>query len=255
MRILVCLKPVTGGTPRVRPSEDGTRLLHEGGVVAVNEGDDYALEAALALKRSHGATVTAVSLGPLRAQDILYTALAKGADAAVRVDLDTPDALVTARVLAATARRLGFELLLTGVESTDRMTGAVGPYLAGLLDVPFAGAVRAIEAGNGERVRVLKELGEGATVTLDIPLPALLSVQTGIHSLSYPALRRLLQLRRTPIPVWRPEQLGLGAEQLVGCLEYTAVEPIGQGRQAVLFQGSPQEVARILVDRIVEVLP
>jgi len=169
----------------------------------VNEWDTFSLEEALTLKDARGAEVVAVTVGDEEADDVLLTSLAKGADRAIRVSddgVDTRDPLVTSRVLAAIIERESPDLVLCGVQSSDAVNGATGTALAALLDLPCAAVVRRIQVADRSAV-VERELEGGTIELLEVPLPAVLTVQTGINKPRYATLRAIKQAKDKPLEV------------------------------------------------------
>jgi electron transfer flavoprotein beta subunit len=247
---VVCIKGIAYEPPRPRegrgpPGFERVRSAR----LAINESDAYAIDAAVQLRKQHGGRVTAVTVGPLETQDVLYTALAKGADAALRVDAEPEDPLQVAELLAAVARRGGHDLILTGIECHETLASAVAPAIAARLDLPFASSVDAIELAPGEsQVRVRRELGGGAFQTLEMPLPAVFAVQSGICRLSYPPAVRVLQARRRP-----PRSLSaaaLGVELAAPEAELAAISTPRLERVVEMVEGTPAEMASALLDRI-----
>ena len=123
MNIVVCCKSVPGQVTHLNVSPDGKSLSYQGSLLAINECDEYALEEALVLKKAHGGQITAISMGGIKSQDVLYYALAKGADKAVRVDWEGQDGAVAGKVLAAALKKLEFDLVLTGTQARDTLGG------------------------------------------------------------------------------------------------------------------------------------
>lgn len=185
-------------------------------------------------------------MGPLRCSGVLYQAVAKGADDAVRIDCDTDEPISVARLIAAYVRQNPFDLVLTGVESRDEMASAVAPALAGLLDRPFATSVTAISPGDEGTLIADKELGGGHLQRLALRIPAVVAVQSGICRLTYAPPARVLQARRMP-----PRSLGaasLGVEPArCSVLE---IRPPTKERVAVMLSGDPRQVAVSIMDRI-----
>jgi electron transfer flavoprotein beta subunit len=213
MKVLVCCKAVPVTVTRVKVATNGERINYEGQRLCLNESDDYAVEEAMALKRELGAEVTVVTMGRLMSQDILYAALAKGADQAIRINAEFQQAEEVSTVLAAAARKTGFDLILTGMEAKDTMASQVSIFLAEKLGLPFAIAVTGVEPRQ-EGLRVTKELGSGRTSVVDMPLPALLAVQTGIQPLTYAVPARVIMARRKSLRSLSLSDLDLEEKQL-----------------------------------------
>jgi electron transfer flavoprotein beta subunit len=255
MNIVVCCKAVPGLVTDLKIGADGKSLQYQGQLLAINECDEYALEEALALKRTHRGQITAISMGTIKALDILYYALAKGADRAVRVDCESHDARVASTVLAAAMKKLDFDLVLTGTQSRDTLGGQVGIAAASLLGLPFAYAVVAVEAQDNNTVKVRKELGGGRYAEVELTLPALLCVQTGIRPLTFVPPARRIRARQQPVTSFSSTDLGLRADQLQPKgYRFVTVRPPERIHQVELLQGSPQEIAAVLLDKIQESL-
>jgi electron transfer flavoprotein beta subunit len=185
----------------------------------------------------------------------LYYALAKGADKAVRVDCESQDPRVASTVIAAALRKLDFDLVLTGTQSRDTLGGQVGIAAASLLGIPFAYAVVGVEPRGNNTVTVRKELGGGRYAEVELMLPALLCVQTGIQPLTFVPPARRIRARQQPVASFSVADLGLQAEQLVTQgYRFVGVRPPERTHQVELLQGSPQEIAAALLHKIQESL-
>jgi electron transfer flavoprotein beta subunit len=221
----------------------------------INECDEYALEEALDLKRRHGGQITAISLGSIKALDILHYALAKGADKAVRIDCETHDPRVASTVLAAALKKLDFNLVLTGTQSRDTLGGQVGIATANLLGIPFSYAVVAVEVCENNTVNVRKELGGGRYAEIELMLPALLCVQTGIQPLTFVPPARRIRARQQPVASLSLVDLDLQADQVAPQgYRFVGVHPPERIHQVELLEGSSQEIAAALLKRIQESL-
>jgi electron transfer flavoprotein beta subunit len=255
MNIIVCCKAVPGLVTDLKVGVDGKSLQYQGHLLAINECDEYALEEALDLKRKHGGQITAISLGNIKALDILHYALAKGADKAVRVDCETHDPRVASTVLAAALRKLDYDLVLTGTQSRDTLGGQVGIATANLLGIPFSYAVVAAEVCENNTVKVRKELGGGRYADIELTLPALLCVQTGIRPLTFVPPARRIRARHQPVASFSLADLGLHSEQLAPQgYRFVGIHPPERIHEVELLQGSSQEIAAALLKRIQESL-
>jgi electron transfer flavoprotein beta subunit len=255
MRIVVCCKAVPGLVTDLKVGADGKSLQYQGQLLAINECDEYALEEALVLKRAHGGNITVVSMGSIKVQDILYYALAKGADRAVRVDCESQDPRVASVVLAAALRRLEFDLVLTGTQSRDTLGGQVGIAAANLLGLPFAYAVVGAEARDNNTIKVRKELGGGRHAEVELQMPALLCVQTGIQPLTFVPPARRIRARQQPIRSLSTADLGLQPDQMTPKgYRFVFVRPPERTHQVELLQGNAQEIAAALLNKIQESL-
>lgn len=253
MNIVVCCKSVPGLVTDLKIGDDAKSLNYQGQLLAINECDEYALEEALVLKKAHGGTITVLSMGSIKSQDVLYYALAKGADKAVRVDCETQDPQVAGKVLAAALKKLDYDLVLTGTQARDTLGGQVGITAACLLDLPFAYAVVGVEVKDAKTLVARKELGGGRNADVELQLPALLCIQTGIQPLTFVPPARRVRARQQPVKSFTMNDLGLAADQLAPKgYRILAVKPPERAHQVNLIQGSPLDVADKLLSLIQE---
>ncbi|MFH1058213.1 MAG: electron transfer flavoprotein subunit beta/FixA family protein [Pseudomonadota bacterium] len=202
MRVLVCLKQVC--EPQSQFDLDGAGLRLRGPArYKLAAYDEYALELGLRLRDAQpGLAVWAVTVGPARAAAVLQRARGMGADRAWRLlapEEPAPRPGLLAAWLAAWAKAQGFDLILTGVMSEDAQQGLVGPMLAARLDIPWAtGAVGLTLATGGGAVKVEREMEGNQRQSLELPLPALVSVQSSPQQPRYPSLSNLLKAKQEP---------------------------------------------------------
>jgi electron transfer flavoprotein beta subunit len=219
MRLFVLLKQVPG-TSDVRIDEQtGTMIRTEQNNV-INPLDENALEEALKLKRSHHATVTAISMGPPQAVKALKEAMALGADSACLLSdraFSGSDTLATARTLSCALKRLCGEaigadcLVLSGEKATDGETGQVGPMVAGLLNLSLATCVRRLAV---EETGVMVErVVEDGFELLRLPLPALVTVVKDINQPGFPTLRGKRLAKEATARLLTAADLGLTREE------------------------------------------
>jgi electron transfer flavoprotein beta subunit len=205
MRIAVCVKQVVTREWQLRVNDAKTWIRDQDASFELNEPDAYALEEALRLKEKHGGEVIVCSAGPARATQVIREALARGADRAVHVESDalaTADANGVADALAAAIRDEQVDLVLTGLQSDDQGFGQVGVVLAEKLGMPHATIIMEVQVqpstgsgqapsttpGTGGALRVKRELEGGWFQWMTLPLPAVLTIQSGINQLRYATL-------------------------------------------------------------------
>ena len=205
MKILVCMKQVPQKDAPLKLNEAGT-WIREDLSYEVNEPDAYALEEALRQKEKHGGEVVVITAGPARSQQVLREGLAKGADRAIH--LEDPafvglDAFNTARAFAAAIQDESFDLIFTGLQSDDYGYAQTGVILAELLGWPHATIIMHIEksdsGGGSSGIRVKRELEAGFFQFVDMPLPAVLTIQSGINKLRYATLIGIKQAKNKPM--------------------------------------------------------
>jgi electron transfer flavoprotein beta subunit len=203
MKIAVCIKQVPTRDWQPRLNEQGT-WIREGDVsYEMNEPDAYALEESLRLKEKLGGEVVACSAGPDRVAQVLREALARGADRAIHIagaGFAAADAFVTADALAAAMKDEQFDLILTGLQSDDQGFAQTGVILAERLGLSHATIIMEVQADAANRsVRVKRELEGGWFQFVTMPLPAVLTIQSGINQLRYATLKGIMAAKKKDI--------------------------------------------------------
>ena len=201
MKIVVCIKQVPARDSLLRIEEAANWIQEADLSYEINEPDAYALEEALRQKEKHGGEVVVITVGPARAQQVLREALAKGADRAVH--LEDPgfvgfDAFNTARAIAAAIKDEKFDLIFTGLQSDDYGYAQTGVILAELLGWSHATIIMQIEKSDSG-IKVKRELEAGYFQFVDMPLPAVLTIQSGINKLRYATLIGIKQAKNKPL--------------------------------------------------------
>jgi electron transfer flavoprotein beta subunit len=248
MKIAVCIKqvPSRDWQPRVNESHDWIR--EQDASFEMNEPDAYALEEGLRLKEKHGGEVIVCSAGPARVSQVLREALARGADRAIHVESDglaTADAFAVATALAEAMRSEQFDLVLTGLQSDDQGFAQVGVVLAELLGMPHATIIMEV-AAEGGGLRVKRELEGGWFQWVSMPLPAVLTIQSGINQLRYATLKGIMAAKKKEIRKAAPPS-GLPSRQRIVNLYAPQ-----KAKQTQILGGSPAEAAAELVRRLRE---
>src|SRR6201989_922589 len=200
MKILVCIKQVPQKDAPLKLNDSGT-WIREDVSYEVNEPDAYALEEALRQKEKHGGEVVVITTGPARAQQVLREALAKGADRAIHLEGNefvALDSFNTAKAIGATIKDEKFDLIFTGLQSDDYGYAQTGIILAELLGWPHATIIMQIEKQDAG-IRVKRELEAGFFQYVDMPLPAVLTIQSGINKLRYATLIGIKQAKNKPM--------------------------------------------------------
>ena len=247
MNIIVCIKQVPA---KDAPLSIAGNWIRESDIgFEMNEPDSYALEEALRLKEKHGGEVVAVSMGPERVKQTIKEALAKGADRGIHIADDKfaqLDPLGSAKSLAAAIQQQKHDLVLTGLQSDDHGFGQTGVLLAGVLDVPHATIIMAIEV-DGQKMKLKRELEAGWFQHIECPLPAVLSIQSGINKVRYATLKGIMAAKKKEITTIARESLGVTAEPT------QRVEKIyvpTKTKKTEFLTGTPKEVAAKLVEKL-----
>src|SRR5271154_5388391 len=200
MKILVCIKQVPQKDAPLKLNDDGT-WIREDVSYEVNEPDAYALEEALRQKEKHGGEVTVITAGPTRASQVLREALAKGADRAIHLEDDKfvrLDSANTARAIAAAVAEESFDLIVTGLQSDDYGCAQTGVLLAEILGLPHATIIIGLEQTDSG-LHLKRELEAGHYQFIDLPTPAVLTIQSGINKLRYASLIGIKQAKNKPM--------------------------------------------------------
>ncbi len=249
MKIAVCVKQVPAKDAPLRIAAGAAWIRETDIGFEMNEPDSFALEEALRLKEKHGGEVVAVSMGPERARQVIKEALAKGADRGILVTDDRfflLDPLASAKSLAAAIQNEQFDLILTGLQSDDSGFGQTGVLLAELLGLPHATIIMQIEV-QGARLKLKRELESGWFQWVELPLPAVLSIQSGINKVRYASLKGIMAAKKKEIVTITRESLGVAAEptQHVERL-YVPTKT----KKTEFITGTPKEAAAKLIEKL-----
>jgi electron transfer flavoprotein beta subunit len=247
MNIIVCIKQVPAKDAPL--AIDGSWIKESDIGFEMNEPDSYALEEALRLKEKHGGEVIVLSLGPERVKQTIKEALAKGADRAIHIadeHFAQLDPLGTAKVLAAALANQKCDLILTGLQSDDHGFGQTGVLLAGLLDLPHATIIMQIDVQDG-KMKLKRELEAGWFQWIECPLPAVLSIQSGINKVRYATLKGIMAAKKKEITTVARESMGLSIEatQKIERI-YVPVKT----KKTEYLTGAPKEIAAKLVEKL-----
>ena len=249
MKIVVAIKQVPSRDAQLKIASSGKWIEEEDLSYEINEPDAYALEAGLQLQEKNGGEVVALCLGPARAGQTIREALAKGAARGIHIEEDDPgafDALGTARLLAAALAGEKPDLILTGLQSDDLGYGQTGVILAELLGLPHATIIMQVEKQDGG-IRVKRELEDGWFQHVEMPLPALLTIQSGFSKLRYATLMGIKKAKSKEIR--RMTAAGLGPPGAPSIILDRVYLP-ERTKHTELFGGSPKEAAQKLVEKL-----
>jgi electron transfer flavoprotein beta subunit len=249
VKILVCMKQVPQKDAPLKLNESGT-WIREDVSYEVNEPDAYALEEALRQKEKHGGEVVVITSGPARAQQVLREALAKGADRAIHLEGDGfvgLDAFNTAQAFAAVVKDENFDLIFTGLQSDDYGFAQTGVLLAELLGWSHATIIMQIDKTDAG-IRVKRELEAGYFQFVDMPLPAVLTIQSGINKLRYATLIGIKQAKNKPLKKVMFDEVKAALGDNLQKIEKLYIPQ--KTKKTEVIEGPPAEVAKKLVDRL-----
>ncbi|MDX2149861.1 MAG: electron transfer flavoprotein subunit beta/FixA family protein [Bryobacteraceae bacterium] len=249
MKIIVAIKQVPARDSVLRVNGPGTWIEDDDLTFEINEPDAYALEEALQLKEKHGGEVIVVCLGPSGAAQTIREALAKGADRAIHIEEQNVSGLGplgVAEVLSKAVAAESPDLVLTGLQSDDLGSGQTGVVLAELLGWSSATIIMQVEL-TGDGIRVKRELEDGWFQYISMPMPAVLTIQSGINKLRYATLMGIKKAKTKEV-----KQLSVSGLAVSPGTAAT-VEKIympQKTKQTQLLEGPPAEVAAKLVEKL-----
>lgn len=249
MKIVLCMKQVPLKDSQVKIAANGTWIDEQNLNFEINESDHYGLEAGLRLKEKHGGELVLLTIGPARAKQALSQALAKGADRAIHVIHDQPimDPLLVAQILAAAIKTENPDLILTGLQSDDSGFGQTGVVLAELLGFAHATLVMEVNA-EGEKLRLKRELESGWFQYIELPMPAVLTIQSGLAQIRYATIKGIMEAKKKPVKEIPLATLGvdLGAQHLTFHKMYVPLK----SKKTQMLTGDAKSVAKQLADKL-----
>src|SRR3989442_4593738 len=258
VKIISCIKPVPDSASRLIINEAKTWIKDQDLTFVASEADNYALEEALRLKEKHSGDVVVLAMGGEEAARVLRSGLAMGADRAIHL-LDPKfkgaDEFAAASALAkAIQKEGGADLVLAGVQSDDLGTGMTGTMMAEFLGSAHATVVVGVEAGgDGKSLKVRRELEGGINETVELGMPAVLTIQFGINQPRYASLKGIMAAKKKEFKVWSAADLGLPAEAVgkAGAMYEVKEIFIPEKKSKVeMLGGSPEEAAAALVEKL-----
>jgi len=243
MRIAVAIKQVPLRDSPLRVNSAGTWIVEDNLSFKINEPDAYALEEALQLREKHGGEVIVISAGPARVAQSLREALAKGADRAIHIDIATLDTLRVANSLAAALKAEAPDLILTGLQSDDLGYGQTGVILAELMGLPHSTIIMQVEILPSQ-VRVKRELEDGWFQHIQMPLPAVLTIQSGLNKLRYATLMGIKKAKTKELKVIAAADI----PQASAVIE--KIHAPEKNKQGQIFDGDAKTAAAKLVEKL-----
>jgi electron transfer flavoprotein beta subunit len=244
LNIVVCVKHIPD--PNLPGEMAGDRLKREGVQGVLDPGDEFGVEAGLQLKEAQGGEVTLVCMGPVQAHDAIRRGLSMGADKGILITDDAlrgADALATATTLAGAIKRIEFDLVIAGVESTDGYTGTMPSTLAELLGVPQITFVRKLEEASGA-IRADRQTAEGYHV-VECPLPALITVTAGVNEPRYASFKGIMAAKKKPVENLSLSELGLSSNDVAVDQKIADIGPAEERKAGEVIEDDGSAAARI----------
>uniref|UniRef100_F1KVN8 Electron transfer flavoprotein subunit beta n=1 Tax=Ascaris suum TaxID=6253 RepID=F1KVN8_ASCSU len=225
MRALVGVKRVIDYAIKVRVRPDKMGVVKENVQHSMNPFDEIALEEAVRLKEKKIANeIVAVSLGPSKAQEVLRTALAKGADKAILVEVDDAtvekiEPLHVAKVLAKIAEEEKVDFIFLGKQAIDDDSCQTGQLVAGILGWPQAMFASKVEP-DGDYFKVTREV-DGGLDKIRVKLPAVLSADLRLNEPRYATLPNIMKAKKKPLQKKKPADYGIEIKTQTQILQVT----------------------------------
>ena len=249
MKIVVAIKQVPSRDSQLKVNAGGTWIEDADLAWEINEPDAYALEAGLQLKEKHGGEVVVLCAGPETAAQTIREGLAKGADRAIHIETEKAafaDPLVLARMMAKALEAEKPDLVLTGLQSDDLGYGQTGVILAEVMGLPHATIIMNVEV-EGAGIKVKRELEDGWFQNVEIPLPALLTIQSGATKLRYATLMGIKKAKSKEVrKVSAAELGGAGAASI----KLDRIYMPEKTKNSQIFDGPAKEAAAKLVEKL-----
>jgi electron transfer flavoprotein beta subunit len=257
MKIVVCVKQVPDSDASLAVNAQKTWIVETGINYELNPYDRYALEEALRIKDAGQAEVVAISLGPARASQVLKTCLATGADRAVHLKDEAFQGggpWANAQALAAAVRAQEPDLVLCGLQSDDDTLAQTPVLMAEIMGVPHTTGAMKIDVTD-EGVRVARELEGDRREVVDLPLPCVVTVQTGINEPRYASIKGIMAAKRKEMKTPSPADLGIDPSmvgQAGSKLSFFDLAVPAKKEGGEVLTGSTEEIVTELVKRIRE---
>ncbi len=217
MKMFVCIKYVPDTSEaEVKVNPDGKTVDDAKFSFDINEADNYAVEESVLIKEDKGGEVDVLSIGPKQSEVMIRMAMAKGCDRAIRVEDDRiadHDPLMVAKVLAGALKDQEYDLIFTGCWAEDDGHMSTGVALAEYLGVAHASMVKKVEVLDG-KVKAHRELEGGLMEVVELELPAVLTIQTGINEPRYAPIRGIRQAQKKELKVVSLDDLGLDPSEV-----------------------------------------
>jgi electron transfer flavoprotein beta subunit len=249
MNIVVAIKQIPSLIDELELNADGTDLDFDEVDFTLNEFDEQSIEQAIVIKEAGGGTVTVMGVDLIEELDgVLHTALAKGADKAVKIVGDFEPGMAShtqAHLLAGAIKDMSPDIVLVGVQAADDRDGQIGPMLAAHLDMPYIGVVADVMVTNGTAT-IQKEYSGGVMAEFEVTLPLVVGVQAASQPPRYAPVSKIRQMAKTvTIEEIEADDEGVGAGSTVRKMS----PPVTTGH-AEMIEGEPEEVAAKIVEII-----
>lgn len=250
MKIAILLKQVPVKDATLKVSSDGLWIDEDNVTFEINESDHFGLEEALRLKEKHGGEVVVVTMGPERVKESIKQALAKGADRAIHINASgysNPDPIAHSKILCAAIEEEKFDLILSGLQSDDYGYGQTGVLVAEKLGLPHATLVMETDVKDG-KIKVKRELESGWFQYVELPLPVVLTIQSGLNQIRYATIKGIMAAKRKEIKEIAIGDLGVSDAEASGIRMHKIYVP-EKTKKTLVLEGDTKEIVATLLDK------
>jgi len=258
VRIVVLTKPVPDPAAAAERLGPDNRLDRAASPAVINGNDEYVLEAALKLVEAHGGEVTLLTMAPVTGPETMRKGLAMGATRGVHVTdpaLAGSDTWATARVLAAALRKMEYDLILAGFDTSDGTAGVVGAAIATLLKLPYLSSAARIEPDIDAGTVQVRRISATGFDVIEAPMPAVIVGTQLLGEPRYPSLKGIMGARSKEIETRSLADLEIDEGDVGSMASRTEVAskrtPPPRG-DAIVVRGSADEAATAIVDLLSE---
>lgn len=253
MKIIVCLKEIPDTEAHFKLNSSQTAIEPEGLVFKMNPFDECAIEEALKIKEKVGGEVILATVGPESAKQTMRKGLAMGADRAIHLSdpqFSNADSFVIAKALSKAIQNTGYDLIFTGVQSEDGLNMQTGIMLAEFLGLPHVSILTKFELLSGnKKAKVTRELEGGLLEEVEIDLPCVATIQTGINIPRYPTLPNIMKARAKEIKDLKASDIGENLTPHMKTVKFFVPE---KGKGAQIIPGDEDAAARLLIKKLKE---
>jgi electron transfer flavoprotein beta subunit len=249
MKIVVAIKQVPSRDSQLKVNSSGQWIEDSDLSWEINEPDAYALESGLQLREKSSGEVVVICVGPAGASQTIREALAKGADRAIHIDTEdygSSDPLALARIMAKALESEKPDLLLTGLQSDDLGYGQTGVILAEVMGLPHATIIMNIDEAGG-KITVKRELEDGWFQNVEIPLPALLTIQSGATKLRYATLMGIKKAKTKEVKKLAASELSVDSPSTI---KLDRIYFPTRTKHSQIFDGPAKESAAKLIEKL-----
>ena len=248
MKIIVCVKEAPDTAIALKIKGDSLEIETENIPWVINPYDEYAMEEAIRLKEKFGGDITVITAGNERAETILRSCIALGADRAIRINdnsLKDRDSLITSKILAKTIKNIGYDIVLCGKESVDYSYAQTGQLIAELLQIPCVSAIKKLDVSPSNKEATCHREIEGGLEVVKCSLPAVFTAQKGLNIPRYASLSGIMKAKKTKIETLEPDALGFKPKIKITNLSYPPKRQEGK-----IIQGTLPDTVKELVKNL-----